>query len=77
MIGGVFLLGDGWTRQTRGYRKKMLDAFHILNGIFVSIAVTAAVVFGAPFLRNLRYGPVIFLGFTLLGITLWLIIHFL
>ena len=53
----------------------MSDALHLLGGPIFSLFLTAVLVGGAPFIRNGRYGVLIFLGFTLLGFVVWLAVH--
>ena len=55
----------------------MSDVLHLLGGAFFSLVLTAVLVGGAPFIRNGRYGALIFLGFTLLGFAIWLVVNLL
>ena len=55
----------------------MSDVLHLLGGAIFSLFLTAVLVSGAPFIRNGRYGVLIFLGFTLLGFVIWLVVNLL
>ena len=55
----------------------MSDVLHLLGGAVLSLVLTTVLVGGAPIIRNGRYGVFIFLGFTLLGFVVWLVIHLL
>ena len=53
----------------------MSDVLHLLGGAFFSLVLSAVLVGGAPFTRNGRHGALTFLGFTLLGFVVWLVVH--